>query len=398
MSGPTPQRLAIVATHPIQHFVPLYRSLSQEPGLAVHVFFGSRIGLEPYFDSEMNTEIRWNMDLTSGYAHTFLPEAVDIKAVRFWTMNNPSVGPALGAFRPHAVIVYGYSNLTALRAIAWGRLHSVPILMISDSENVHVRPTAKRFLKFLVLRILAMNVSAFLTVGDNNERYWASYGVRHARMFRTPYTIDEEEYVRVRSNRVNIRRAWRRDNGIDDGDVVFLAVGKLSPRKRHRDLIEALAVAVTKTRTPTRIVLAGDGPERPALEATANSYRVPVTFLGFVNLDELPKAVASADVLVHPSNRDPHPLVLSEAACMGLPIIASDHVGAVGPTDIARRGENARVYRAGDVKELADVIGDLADSPSKRDEMAVASLRIFRSQNRTASVQGVLNALRFVSK
>ena len=57
-------------------------------------------------------------------------------------------------------------------------------------------------------------------------------------------------------------------------------------------------------------------------------------------------------VQVHPSQADPHPLITSEGACMGLPMIYSDRIGAVGPTDIAREGENVIVYPCGDTAAL----------------------------------------------
>lgn len=61
-----PPRLAIVVSHPIQHFVPLYRALANNGEIEVKVFFASRVGLEPYYDSEMQTHIAWKMDLLAG--------------------------------------------------------------------------------------------------------------------------------------------------------------------------------------------------------------------------------------------------------------------------------------------------------------------------------------------
>lgn len=386
-------RLAIVATHPIQHFVPFYRALAQEANLDVHVFFCARIGVNQYFDDEMNTHVQWNMDLTSGYAHSFLPEADEIERVGFRDVNNPSIGRYLSQFRPDAVVIYGYANLTALRTIAWALVRGTPALMISDSEPLHRRSALARTVKQIALRPLAATIAGFLTVGDNNERYWRQYGVSSRRIFRTPFSIDEQQYLDVRQRRTALRKDWRRDLGISQDEVLFLSVGKLSERKRQRDMIAALAQAQRIAIRPLRLVLAGDGDQRADLEALAREMGAPATFLGFVNLDKLPAAYAAADVLLHASSIDAHPLVFSEAACVGLPIVASDRIGAVGPTDIARPGVNACIFPVGNIDALARIIVELADDPARRKVMGAASLEVFASQDMESSVAGLRRAL-----
>jgi len=68
---PLIHKLAIVVSHPIQHFVPFYRALAAHSEIDLIVLFASRIGVQPYFDREMNTTITWNMDLLGGYDHIF---------------------------------------------------------------------------------------------------------------------------------------------------------------------------------------------------------------------------------------------------------------------------------------------------------------------------------------
>lgn len=386
-------RLAIVATHPIQHFVSFYRALSREADLKVHVLFGTSIGLNRYFDREMNTHVQWNMDLTSGYEHSFLPEADRITRTGFRSINNPTVWRHLSELAPDAVVVYGYASLTALRVMLWALVHGKPLLMISDSEPLHRRSLLVRSLKHMTLRPLAAAVAGFLTVGDNNEHYWTNYGVARRKMFRTPFSIDEASYLEARRNRSQVRAEWRQKHGISDGEIVFLSVGKLSERKRQGDMIRALGKARRTASRPLRLVLAGDGDRRAELEAVARELSAPTTFLGFVNVDRLPAVYCAADVLVHAASTDAHPLVFSEGACVGLPIIVSDRVGAVGPSDIAQPGRNAAVFPACDVDGLADLMGQLAEDGTLRASMGAASIEVFGSQDMAASIAGLRRAL-----
>jgi glycosyltransferase involved in cell wall biosynthesis len=122
---------------------------------------------------------------------------------------------------------------------------------------------------------------------------------------------------------------------------------------------------------------------------------LPVISLGFVNLDRLPEVYCGADVLLHPAEADPHPLVMSEAGCIGLPMIVSDRVGAVGATDIVRSGENAIITPCGNARAIAATVRRLAQNPDTLQRMSQASLRIYSELDQRKSIEGLLAAGRF---
>ena len=386
-------RLAIVVSHPIQHFVHFYRAIAREPDIALKVFFCARIGVDDYFDREMNVSIAWKTDLLSGYDHEFLPEAAGIRSSAMRTVNNPSIGARLEAFAPDAVLVYGYSTITALRTIAWCRARGIPLMMMGDTDNVTRRSPTKALARRAVLGPLLAQVRAFLTVGDGNEAALRTLGVPARKMFRSPFTIDEDVYLGQHGNRAAIRAGLRERFGIPDDAFVLLSVGKLSPRKRPLDLIDAAARLAGADGPPVHVLVCGNGELFEAMRARVEAERLPVTLAGFVNVDELPKFYAAADALVHPSAYDPHPLVCSEGAATGLPLLLSDKVGAVGPTDIARDGRNALVFPCGDIGALAAAMKRLRDEPSLHAAMAEDSLRIFGECDMRASIAGLWAAL-----
>jgi glycosyltransferase involved in cell wall biosynthesis len=394
MTNPT--RLAIVVSHPIQHFVHLYRALAKLPEIRLQVLFCSPIGVRSYFDREMNTDIAWKTDLLGGYDHAFLPEADRIAtASSFFDVNNPSVSRVLARFRPNAVMLYGYGHLTMLRALLWCRMHGVPALITGDSELLRSRAAWKSALKRAFLPLLLRQYSGFLTTGDNNEAYYRHYGVTRELMFRAPFTIDEPSFIAARSERGRLREEFRRAHGIEADAIVVLFVGKLYGQKRPRDLLAA-AERIRSSEAgspPVRFVIAGNGPDFDALGAEIAAKQLPVTRLGFVNVDELPRVYCGADILAHPSERDAHPLVIAEAACIGLALVLSDRVGAVGATDIARREENAIVYPCGRVDALAEAIAGLAADPLKMRAMQSASTRIYDELDARRSVAGIMVAL-----
>ena len=96
------------------------------------------------------------------------------------------------------------------------------------------------------------------------------------------------------------------------------------------------------------------------LRAHVAEHALDVRFLGFVNIDGLPALYSAADVFVHSAEIEQYGMVALEAAVLGLPMILSDRVGAIGPTSIARADVNAIVYPFGDIDALARSIARFA--------------------------------------
>jgi glycosyltransferase involved in cell wall biosynthesis len=102
-----------------------------------------------------------------------------------------------------------------------------------------------------------------------------------------------------------------------------LLVGRLTDVKGGRLLVEALGPASRALARSLTLVVAGDGPERAAMEALANSLRVRAEFLGWVSAVRRTALMREADVLVIPSVwPEPFGLVGVEAGCVGLPTVA----------------------------------------------------------------------------
>jgi glycosyltransferase involved in cell wall biosynthesis len=249
----------------------------------------------------------------------------------------------------------------------------------------------------MVLPSILKSVDLFLTVGDENERYFAHYGVAKERFHRVPFSIDSKALEAALANRGEIRERVRRQLGATDDAVLILTAGKLIPRKAQGDLIQAVAKLQQEGGRRAVVLIAGDGPERARLEGLAKPLGDAVKFLGFVTVDQLPDYYVSADVYAHPSSHDPHPLAISEALYCGLPVVASDRVGSIGPTDDVQVGRNGWAYRDGDVAGLAGALREMiADAENRRRASEVSrTLGLAHSADRCAAlfVDGAIRAL-----
>jgi glycosyltransferase involved in cell wall biosynthesis len=123
--------------------------------------------------------------------------------------------------------------------------------------------------------------------------------------------------VQVIPNGVDADRI-RASAPMDIGRPYVLSVGRLEATKRVDRVIRAAASA------DQLVVVAGDGPERDALERLAASTSTAVRFLGRICDDELHRWIRGAAVAVTMSEREAFGLVILEAFAAGVPVVASD--------------------------------------------------------------------------
>lgn len=122
------------------------------------------------------------------------------------------------------------------------------------------------------------------------------------------------------------RAAKRRELGLADSDVGWLCAARMSEQKAHHFLIDAMARLPRQARS--RLLLAGDGTLRPALEEQAKRLGLGprVVFLGARN--DVPALLGAVDGYVCSSLQEGHPLSILEAMAVGLPVVAP-RIGAI---------------------------------------------------------------------
>jgi glycosyltransferase involved in cell wall biosynthesis len=148
----------------------------------------------------------------------------------------------------------------------------------------------------------------------------------------------------------------------------LVTVGNLIARKRHADVIEA--VALLGDRWPRlRYVIVGDGPERPALAALAAARGVSdrVHWRGRLPHGAAVQAARSATLFVLPSVAEAFGVAYVEAMAGGIPAIGSR--GEDGPEEIAAAGGGIELVAPGAPRALADTIDELLSDPKKLAEL-----------------------------
>jgi glycosyltransferase involved in cell wall biosynthesis len=131
----------------------------------------------------------------------------------------------------------------------------------------------------------------------------------------------------------------------DSSRRVFLFCGSLSLRKGV-DLVARAFVRLVREDCDVQLRIVGDGDFRDSLRRMSEPVSERVEFTGFTPWDQLPAVYSGADVLCVPSRYDGWGLVVPEGLASGLPVIASDRMGAA--LDLIKSDVNGWLTQAGD--------------------------------------------------
>lgn len=158
------------------------------------------------------------------------------------------------------------------------------------------------------------------------------------------------------------RRPRRRQGA--DGAQSLVTVAHLVARKRHGDVLRALAVL--GSRHPTlRYSVIGEGPERVALEQLAVRLGVAdrVDFLGQLAPAQALERARACTLFVMPSTDEAFGVAYIEAMAAGLPAIGCR--GEPGPEEIAAAGDGFMLVPPGDIERLTQRIDELLSDPHR---------------------------------
>ncbi|MBN1438486.1 MAG: glycosyltransferase family 4 protein [Anaerolineales bacterium] len=184
-----------------------------------------------------------------------------------------------------------------------------------------------------------------------------------------PYGIDADSFARSAHP-----GKFRREIGAG-GESIVGFVGRLTRQKGVDILLRAFA-SVERELPAARLVLAGDGPDRPALERLAHSLGLRrARFLGW--RDDAADVMAGADLLAIPSRWEGFGLVALEAMALGKPVVAAD-VSAL--PEIVVPEETGLLVSPGDPAGLAESIRALAADRPRAERMGRAGSERVRKE------------------
>lgn len=385
-------QLAVLLPHPIHYVLGWLRELAAHPRIDLMLYLGSDFGLREGVDPTFGATVRWyDASVLDGIPHKFLAKT-DGRA-RHRVLGGVPLGlwRELRSRRYDALLVRGYAEMSTYWAYVVAAAAGVPVVFHGETFLRSGRDGIRRRLRDVAIRTVVHRSAAFLPVGTQSYRFYRHFGAPEEGLFLAPYSVDNRHLAAECSLWRERRGMLREELGIGEDTPVILSVGKLVPRKRPMDLLQAFE----GIQHLAHLVVVGDGPLMREMCLFVRTRGLTGThFVGFQGQAELPRFYALADVFAFPSGYEPWGLVVNEAMCCGLPVIVSD--GVVSQHDLVRHGENGFVYPAGDVQALRRHLALLVESAELRQRMGECSRQIISSWSYREGVRAMLDALGYV--
>ncbi|MDP9077369.1 MAG: glycosyltransferase family 4 protein [Bacteroidota bacterium] len=379
-------RLAIITTHPIQYYAPVFKLLAQRQKLEIRVFYTWGEAAANKFDPGFNKTIEWDIPLLDGYPYEWVKNtSSDPGTHHFKGIVNPGLIGQVNLWRPDAVLVFGWGFQSHLKALRYFK-NKIPVFFRGDSTLLDEKRGMKSLRRSLILKWVYRYVDHAFYVGTNNKAYFLKYGLKEKQLSFAPHAIDNDRFGIDRHNEA---RELRRQLGIADDEVLVMFAGKLEEKKSPLLLLRAF---ININNPKTHLLYVGNGPLEADLKqkATGNSN---VNFFEFQNQSQIPAVYQACDLFCLPSQgpNETWGLAINEAMACGKAILASDVVGCA--IDLVKDNENGAIFKAGDLNNLTEKLNLLVRNKEQLSKMGEQSKLIIKDWSFLHIAEAIENKL-----
>lgn len=351
------KKLAIVITHPIQYYVPVFRLLAKKCLLKVFYTWGEG-GVEKKYDPGFGKEIEWDLPLLDGYDYKLLNNiSTEPGSHHGKGIINPDIINEIEKFSPDSILVYGYiyhSHFKVMRHFKG----KIPIWFRGDSTLLDEVSPIKKKIKKVYLNWVYKKIDLAFYVGTNNRSYFKTYGLASNQLVFAPHAIDNERFSEDRSSEA---LELRHDLGIAPSETLILFAGKLEGKKNPEFLLDSfLKLKEEKDFSNSQnihLLFVGNGILEQKLKSKSMPHNDKIHFMDFQNQLRMPVIYQASDIFCLPSKGpgETWGLAVNEAMASGKTIIVSNKVGCA--IDLVQ--DNGFIFQHNDFQDFIEKLKGL---------------------------------------
>ena len=396
--------LIVITTHPIQYQIPLWQQMTKV-GIPMEVWYLTKFGLQDSYDQEFGKSFSWDLPMLKGYRYRFLN--ANKNASPNGGFNGIKVHEDIKSLLKQVKATHIYLNgwqPFAYWKFLWAA-KSLKLTAILKGESNDLKPEnyLKHIFKKNILNQFFKKIDFFLYIGEANKRLYKKYNVPEWKLLPGLYCVDnirfKKQSAELLAQKDIIKESW----GIPNEAFCILFSGKFIVKKRPLDIINAVKQLLPNHNI--HLLFVGDGPLYETLANEANvifdkntglvkhksiqKSKPNITFTGFLNQTEIPKAYTVADCLVLPSDfRETWGLVVNEAMATGIPPIVSDQCGC--SEDLAHQLSQNLIFETGSIDKLANSMKWLVKNKQSSSKIE-SIINKYSYQSTIDSIQTILN-------
>ena len=289
--------------------------------------------------SKMKVElVRWPVNAEAPFDLSFHP-SITVHERR--TLDDSGLLTLAERTAPDLVFASGWVDKGYLKVCRAMRKKGVPTVMTFDTAW---RGGAKQVISAVLGRFwVPSTFSHAWATGEQQARYARNLGFKNDRIRKGFYAADTQPFLNAYERERKNRSTHFRHR--------FICVARYISTKGQQELCDAFAALAESGRAGDwELHLVGTGAFFEDVRNSASGKHPKITHHGFVQAHAMPAFLKAGGVSVLPSLYEPWGVVVQEFACMGLPLLLSDAVGA--RERFLVEGENGYVHKAGNVVDL----------------------------------------------
>lgn len=379
------KKLAIISTHPIQYYAPVFQLLAKQCSIKVFYTLGES-GLKNSYDPGFKKSITWDIPLLSGYDYTFVENIAKVPSSHYYKgIDNPTLIAEIENFQPTAILIYGWSYKSHLKAIRYFS-GKIALWFRGDSNLLDEKPGLKKYARHFFLTWLYRHIDKAFYVGSANKAYYEAFGLKAKQLIFAPHAIDNDRFSQDRSQEVqHLRDSFH----LKKDEYLIVFAGKFEPTKNPEILLTAF---VELNKTNVHLLFVGNGLLETHLKSQVSNLKaLKIHFMDFQNQSQIPVVYQACDLFCLPSTGETWGLAVNEAMASGKAILVSDRVGC--STDLVKEGVNGAIFKAGNIISLKKKLAALVENPEHLNEMGKQSANEIKKWTIEKQAQTIINEL-----
>jgi len=373
------KKLAIIITHPIQYYSPLFKLLAERQKIKLKVFYTWEQSQEKVYDEKFGKEIKWDIPLLDGYNHTFVKNiSKNPNSGSFNGVINPTLNSEIQKWEADAILVFGWNHNSHFKAMRYFK-GKIPVYFRGDSTLIDEISGYKTILRRVWLKFVYRYADFAFYVGQNSKAYFLKHGMKEKQLKFAPHAIDNNRFYSDLKTNTKKAQNWRTDLGIKEFEIVFLFVGKFEKKKNPQLLIE-----VAKDFPDYKFLFVGNGVLESKMKKEALEN---VLFLPFQNQSFMPIIYQLGDVYVLPSQGpgETWGLAVNEAMASGKAILVSDKVGCA--IDLVKDNENGFIFESDNLEDLKIKIKSFENKQISFGEKSLEMIKVWSFKEISIAVE-----------
>jgi len=365
------KKLAIITTHPIQYYAPVFKLLAKQLDIKVFYTWGKQV-LENKYDPGFKRDITWDIPLLEGYNYHFSRNISKSPGSHHKNgIINPDLIAEINDFNADVLLVYGYAYHSHLKILRYFK-GKIPIYFRGDSTLLDKQNIFKKLVKNIYLKWVYKHIDYVFFVGLANRAYFKKYGITDANLINAPHAIDNDYFSADRLTEAN---HIRNKMGLQEKDVLVLYAGKFETKKNPEILLHAFGKL---RKDNVALLLIGNGKTEQSLKEKAKTLKKKksIFFEDFKNQSQMPAYYQACDLFCLPSKGpgETWGLAVNEAMAAGKPILISDKVGC--QPNLVFESANGLIFKSENAKDIYRSLKTLVFDKQKLVNMGEASKKI----------------------